>query len=67
MVPVMHYKRNNKCLSVCGRGDYISTSDFIIQYYTSTSHHLSTSIISNNLKWSKLVLNKAKIDFCKCT
>ncbi|MFR3061500.1 MAG: transposase [Holdemanella porci] len=30
----MYYKRNNKRLSVSGRGDYMSTSDFIIQYYT---------------------------------
>ena len=34
MVLVMYYKRNNKRLSVSGRGDYMSTSDFIIQYYT---------------------------------
>lgn len=30
----MYYKRNNKRFSVTGRGDYMSTSDFIIQYYT---------------------------------
>ena len=30
----MYYKRNNKKFSVIGRGDYMSTSDFIIQYYT---------------------------------
>ena len=30
----MYYKRNNKEFSVAGRGDYMSTSDFIIQYYT---------------------------------
>ena len=30
----MYYKRNNKRLSVSGRGDCMSTSDFIIQYYT---------------------------------
>lgn len=30
----MYYKRNNKRLSVSGHGDYMSTSDFIIQYYT---------------------------------
>ena len=30
----MYYKRNNKSLSVSGSGDYMSTSDFIIQYNT---------------------------------
>lgn len=34
MVLVMYYKRNNKRLSVSGSGDYMSTSDFIIQYNT---------------------------------
>ena len=34
MVLIMYYKRNNKKFSVTGRGDYMSTSDFIIQYYT---------------------------------
>lgn len=30
MMLIMYYKRNNKCLFVSGRGDYISTFDFII-------------------------------------
>lgn len=30
----MYYKRNNKRLSVSGRGDYMSTSDFIVEYCT---------------------------------
>lgn len=34
MVLIRYYKRNNKKFSVTGRGDYMSTSDFIIQYYT---------------------------------
>lgn len=34
MVLIRYYKRNNKKFSVTGRGDYMPTSDFIIQYYT---------------------------------
>lgn len=34
MVLIMYYKRNNKRLAVSGRGDNMSTSDFILQYYT---------------------------------
>lgn len=30
----MNYKRNNKRFSVAGRGEYLSTSDFIVEYYT---------------------------------
>ena len=30
----MNYKRNNKRYSVAGRGEYLSTSEFIIEYYT---------------------------------
>lgn len=34
MVLFMNYKRNNKRFSVVGRGEYISTTDFIVEYYT---------------------------------
>lgn len=34
MVLIMYHERNIKRFSVTGRGDYMSTSDFIIQYYT---------------------------------
>ena len=30
----MNYRRNNKRFSVAGRGEYLSTSDFIVKYYT---------------------------------
>ena len=30
----MNYIRNNKRFSVAGRGEYLSTSDFIVKYYT---------------------------------
>lgn len=34
MVLFMNYRRNNKRFSVAGRGEYLSTSDFIVKYYT---------------------------------
>lgn len=34
MVLFMNYKRNNKRFSVAGHGEYLSTSDFIVKYYT---------------------------------
>lgn len=34
MVLFMNYRRNNKRFSVAGRGEYLSTFDFIVKYYT---------------------------------
>ncbi len=35
MVLFMNYRRNNKRFSFAGRGEYLSTSDFIVKYCTS--------------------------------
>lgn len=49
MVLIRYYKRNNKKFSVTGRGDYMSTSDFIIQYYTNLDACRGFSLILNGL------------------